>query len=72
MAASQYLEVVEAATRSSDPIEDNEEEGLELLEATMIDQDEFENVFDMAGYGSEMVNHKQGRHSYNYYSSNFS
>jgi hypothetical protein len=68
MAASQYLEVVETITRSDPQVEDNEEEGLEVLEATVIDLGEFEQIFGLTEPGLEMINRKRSRHSYNYLS----
>jgi len=68
MAASQYLEVVQAITDSDPQVEDNEKEDLALLEATIIDQGEFEQIFGLTEPSLEMINRKRSRHSYSYFS----
>lgn len=70
MTISQYPEVIEAFMGIDNQPQDDEAEVLELLEATLIDQDEYEAIYGVAEYSSEMINRKRSRHGYSYYTSN--
>lgn len=67
MTVSQYPEVIEVFRGSDSQTQDDEVEVLELLEATLIDRDEYEAIYEQAEYSSEMINRKRSRHSYCYY-----
>lgn len=70
MAVSQYPEVIEAIVGSNSQTQDDEAEVLELLEATLVDQDKYEAIYDLAEYSSEMINRKRSRHGYSYFTPN--
>ncbi|MCL4298519.1 MAG: hypothetical protein KJ077_22470 [Anaerolineae bacterium] len=69
MTVSQYPDIIEAFIENDSPPQDGEAELLELLEATLIDQDKYEILYGMPEYSSEMINHKRSRHGYSYYTS---
>lgn len=71
MVANQQAEILEVVTEIDSPIEDNQEAGLELLNAATIELNEFENSFGLAEYNwPEMSSRRRGRHSYSYYNLN--